>query len=295
MEAANYQNRFRTRFRKVRLAVTKTIAQAHRREHELELDRASQAADGPSSPPIDGDASPPAAPSHPVHSPQLQRQQLSRLSDEERHNVSASTNVTNALRQTHALIQSELERSAFARETLEESSAALKQLSESYGSLDEMLTSTRKLLGTLVTSQKTDTWYLQTTFYMLVATAAWLLFRRLLYGPLWWFLWLPLRLMFGIGSKAVSNINSGTNRQKGESMGSGQPKLPVQGIPGDELPTAQVGKDTARTHTDEAGAVQDDVDKLVHAANRAEELGSLPDDTTHEQIPVREERVKDEL
>jgi protein transport protein SEC20 len=48
----------------------------------------------------------------------------------------------------------------------------------------------------LVKSQKSDTWYLETTFYILVATVAWLVFRRFLYGPIWWFAWVPLKLLY---------------------------------------------------------------------------------------------------
>lgn len=65
----------------------------------------------------------------------------------------------------------------------------------------------------MLRSQKSDTWYLETAFYILVGTITWLLFRRILYGPLWWLLWLPVKLVFrvvfgflgvvGISSKAV--------------------------------------------------------------------------------------------
>ena len=110
--------------------------------------------------------------------------------------------MTNALRRTHDIIQAELARSEFAHQTLTESSAALKELNESYSSLDTMLANSRSLLGTLVQSQKSDTWYLQTAVYMLLTTFCWLFFRRILYGPLWWLVWLPLRVLFGVGTTA---------------------------------------------------------------------------------------------
>ncbi|TKA81364.1 hypothetical protein B0A49_00271 [Cryomyces minteri] len=110
--------------------------------------------------------------------------------------VGASSDVTAALRRTHQLMQSELSRSRFAQETLEQSTAALADLSEQYGSLDSLLSSSRSLLSTLLRSQKSDTWYLETAFYILLTTIFWLFFRRLLYGPLWWFLWLPLKLTY---------------------------------------------------------------------------------------------------
>ena len=91
-------------------------------------------------------------------------------------------------------MQSELSRSRFAQETLEQSTAALADLGEHYTNLDTLLANSRSLLSSLVRSQKSDTWYLETAFYILVTTIIWLVFRRFLYGPLWWFVWLPLKL-----------------------------------------------------------------------------------------------------
>jgi protein transport protein SEC20 len=90
----------------------------------------------------------------------------------------------------------ELERSRFAQETLERGTAQLKQLDEQYTNLDTILASSRSLLRTLVTSQKSDTWYLETAFWILVCTCGWLFFRRILYGPLWLFILWPLKLGF---------------------------------------------------------------------------------------------------
>lgn len=127
--------------------------------------------------------------------------------------VNASSDVTSALRRTHDLLTSELSRSRFAQETLDQSTAALSDLGERYTDLDSLLTKSKTLLGTLVRSQKSDTWYLETAFYILVATVCWLIFRRLIYGPAWWFIWLPLKFLlfkpfyfiftaFGISTKA---------------------------------------------------------------------------------------------
>jgi len=117
------------------------------------------------------------------------------------------------------MMAAELSRSQFAHDTLKESTAALAQLGETYSTLDTMLSSSKNLLGTLLRSQKSDTWYLETAFYVLSATIAWLVFRRFLYGPLWWFVWFPVRIFFrsligvltgigliggGAGSTAVS-------------------------------------------------------------------------------------------
>lgn len=94
------------------------------------------------------------------------------------------------------MMAAELSRSQFAHDTLKESTAALAQLGETYSTLDTMLSSSKNLLGTLLRSQKSDTWYLETAFYMLSATICWLVFRRFLYGPLWWFVWFPVRIFF---------------------------------------------------------------------------------------------------
>ncbi|KAJ5769348.1 hypothetical protein N7520_003907 [Penicillium odoratum] len=116
--------------------------------------------------------------------------------------LNASNDVTAALRRTHQLMQTELSRSQFAQETLEQSTAAISSLSESYTSLDTLLASSRSLANSLLRSQKSDTWYLETAFWMLVATISWLLFRRIFYGPLWWLVWLPfqfvLRFVFAV-------------------------------------------------------------------------------------------------
>ncbi len=110
--------------------------------------------------------------------------------------VAAAGDVTSALRRTHALLATELSKSQFAHDTLKESSAALNQLGDNYMSLDSMLASTRSVLSTLMKSQKSDTWYLETAFYILVATVGWLIFRRFIYGPAWWFIYLPLSLFW---------------------------------------------------------------------------------------------------
>ncbi|EMC94942.1 hypothetical protein BAUCODRAFT_519515 [Baudoinia panamericana UAMH 10762] len=105
--------------------------------------------------------------------------------------ISASSDVTAALRRTHNLLSTELSRSRFAQETFDQSSAALAELGEHYSNLDTILSTSRNLLGTLLRSQKSDTWYLETAFYILITTLVWLIFRRLLFGP---FIRLPLFL-----------------------------------------------------------------------------------------------------
>lgn len=133
--------------------------------------------------------------------------QTSELSKDEK-TINASTDVTLALRRTHDMMAAELSRSQFAHDTLQESTAALAQLSETYSTLDTLLSSSKNLLGTLLRSQKSDTWYLETAFYILLTTIFWLVFRRILYGPTWWLVWWPLRLLWrgSVGILATTGI-----------------------------------------------------------------------------------------
>ena len=93
-------------------------------------------------------------------------------------------------------MQDEVQRSQIAQQTLEESSTALASLHESYSNLDVLLSSSKSLVSSLLRTQKSDTWYLETAFYILLATIAWLVFRRILYGPMWWLVWQPLKLFY---------------------------------------------------------------------------------------------------
>ncbi|KAF5254246.1 hypothetical protein FANTH_978 [Fusarium anthophilum] len=256
----------RLSFRKARLSAKHSLAQAQRREREILLTSFSQPTSETNS--LYPEDEKTARPTR--HQQNVQKQQSS-LTEEDQQNVGASANVTNALRRTHDLIQAELARSEFVHETLTESSAALKQLNESYGSLDTMLASSKDLLGTLLRSQKSDTWYLQTTFYMLACTLGWLLFRRLLYGPMWWIVWLPLRLMFGLGTSAGSAVmHAGSGQGQVKEAGQASKGVPVEGLPDDELPTVKVG-------TEQQAEVLEEVDKIVNVVREADELGNIPE------------------
>lgn len=89
---------------------------------------------------------------------------------------------------------------------IEQSTEALQTLSESYTDLSSLLTNSRSLLSTLVRSQKSDTWYLETAFYILISTIIWLIFRRFLYGPLWWLVWFPLKVFFRVTGSALAEV-----------------------------------------------------------------------------------------
>ena len=132
--------------------------------------------------------------------------------------LGASDDVTAALRRTYNLMSSELQRSQFAHETLENSTKELASLTENYSNLDTLLSSTRDLLGTLISSQKSDTWYLETTFWILAITISWLVFRRFIYGPGWWLVYFPLKTFWWLlqvlfGSLAALSGISGAEKQ----------------------------------------------------------------------------------
>ncbi|PSN69671.1 hypothetical protein BS50DRAFT_571042 [Corynespora cassiicola Philippines] len=127
----------------------------------------------------------------------------------------ASSDVTSALRRTHQLMQAELSRSRFAQETLEQSTAALADLGESYTDLNTLLANSKTLVNNLLKTQKSDTWYLETTLYILLTTVIWLIFRRLIWGPLWLCVLFPLKIVFrvvfavfGVGASASAATTS---------------------------------------------------------------------------------------
>ncbi|KAL5116919.1 Protein transport protein sec20 [Pleosporales sp. CAS-2024a] len=172
-----------------------------------------------------------------------QRKQAQGLSEGEVV-AQASSDVTAALRRTHQLMQGELSRSRFAQETLEQSTAALADLGDKYSDLNTLLANSRNLVSTLLKSNKSDTWYLETTFYILITTIIWLVFRRWLFGPLTWFLIWPLKLVFrivfgvfGVATASAattssvalsSSSSSSTSLIVKPSASSGPPKLKNQ-------------------------------------------------------------------
>jgi len=172
----------RANFRQAQLNAKFNLEEAQRTERNLLLSSLAATASSPDS-------------SISIQNFPSRRQKSAPLTKEEKL-LNASSDVTLALRRTHDLMASELSRSQFAHDTLKESTAALSQLSESYGILDTMLSSSRTLLGTLMKSQKSDTWYLETAFFILAATVGWLIFRRFIYGPAWWLVYIPLKMFY---------------------------------------------------------------------------------------------------
>ncbi|KAF9736296.1 hypothetical protein PMIN04_007443 [Paraphaeosphaeria minitans] len=209
----------------------------------------------------------------------------------------ASSDVTAALRRTHQLMQSELSRSRFAQETLEQSTAALADLGEKYSDLNTLLANSKTLVTTLLKSQKSDTWYLETTFYILITTVIWLVFRRWLYGPISLLILWPLKILFRIvfavipASPATSSVAANPSPSlivKPSATGGIPPRQPGQnyvrvggggrgyaGNPPDPSPPSSlsqfVGKMAERSQTQQAAQDVPDHPQLRKHANPTQE------------------------
>ena len=123
--------------------------------------------------------------------------------------VRAAEDVTIALRRVHYQLEGELSTSQFAQQTLEESQQALQSLATSYSGTTDLLKISRGFASQLVRSNKSDTWFLKTSFYVLAATIAWLLYRRLIYGPMMLLVIWPLKMMWWVGMKSLGVAGMG--------------------------------------------------------------------------------------
>lgn len=295
----------RVSFRKAQLSAAHSLAAAQRLERELLL--ASYAAASQTNTPTRSGASSPA----PSLYPRRRHQDTARSKAEsDNPEVSASSDVTASFRRLHALTQTQLQMSAAAMQTLGDSTQQLRQLGQSYNRLDDLLASSKDLLGTLLHSQKSDTWYLQTALYMLMATAGWLVFRRILYGPLWWFVWLPVRLIFGTGWRVGSAVGrlGGDGGAMMEVDGDAGRKTVVNMDGADSVPTVQVGQGQTQQDGDPDSMVEkvgriiqdqeDHADGSDGVNNASEQVQPNPKKRMWEEdkeAAKQAERAKDEL
>ncbi|KAK4550186.1 hypothetical protein LTR36_003153 [Oleoguttula mirabilis] len=232
----------RSHFRRAQLTAKRASEAAKQKERELVF-ASIQSTPDPASTPTTGEQRDLLFAARRLKPPQQKQ-----LSNDELE-ANASTDVTAALRRTHNLLSTELSRSRFAQETFDESTAALADLGEHYTNLDTILSTSRNLLGTLLSSQKSDTWYLETAFYILLATLCWLFFRRILFGPfvklplfLWrvgvflanWAIWRPLFFLLSL-SGVITTTPAGTAAARSSAIASqSRPPLIIQ-------PSAQGG------------------------------------------------------
>ncbi|KMP05998.1 hypothetical protein CISG_05711 [Coccidioides immitis RMSCC 3703] len=219
--------------------------------------------------------------------------------------VDASNDVTAALRRTHQLMQSELSRSQFAQQTLEQSTAALNSLSESYSNLDTLLASSRSLVSSLLRSQKSDTWYLETAFYILLGTIIWLLFRRIFYGPLWWLLWLPLKMIYrsmlaifglvglsGGAQKSVTSVrHSVTSGLSATSMATVIPSARTLA----EADSSESSQTASAIPATESESISEEIVKMVSEREKEEDQHRQSGGTNVDDISPEERKRQEEM
>jgi hypothetical protein len=154
--------------------------------------------------------------------------------------VRAAEDVTIALRRVHNQLQGELSTSQFAQQTLQESQQALETLATSYSGTTDLLKASRGFVGQLVRSNKSDTWFLKTSFYLLAATLIWLVYRRLIYGPMMLFLVWPLKLMWWVTMRSMGVVGMGSGSSAASvsapvpTLSVVQPQVGLGGIPQNE-------------------------------------------------------------
>ncbi|KAI0151920.1 Sec20-domain-containing protein [Hypoxylon sp. NC0597] len=281
----------RKAFRRAQIAAKRNLQLAQRQERELLYASFSNPRSGASSPVVTDS----------TLFPLNRRKQKARseMSKEEQM-ISASNDVTESMRRAHELMAAELSKSDFAHNTLKESTAALSQLSENYSSLDTMLSNSRALLGTLLKSQKTDTWYLQSAFYILVVTIGWLIFRRLLWGPMWWLVWLPLKLIF----KTTIGVSNAVAKRGSQGASPGSDSATIQSMSqqaqmnNEGVPTAQVIYESQKPQ-ESSDSVMEEVRKAINGSESepVEEHSKTGEDDAQEdqkQETVLRERNDDE-
>lgn len=106
---------------------------------------------------------------------------------------------------------------------------------------------------------------------MLATVAGWLVFRRLVYGPAWWLVWLPLRVIFGVGKGVGSAVVKGREDvEEGRVEVGGNEKVAVEGLPKKDIPTAKVGGE------EEGSKV--DPDSMVEKVGKVVDEGAVVDD-----------------
>jgi protein transport protein SEC20 len=309
----------RTAFRKAQLSARRSLEAAQKLERDLLLaSYAASASASLSSSAVLSNADTPTNETRnhsPHHNPPLTEEEARnrlftprdrrRLAKKQNnHNnsqsdvLTTSNDITLSLRRTHALIAGELSKSAFASQTLAESTAALAELQKSYEGLDGLLTRSRDLVGTLLTAQKSDTWYLQTALRILLCTLAWLVFRRFLYGPLWWLVWLPLRTGWRV-TRGVSSHVGGKQAGKMEVVVPGEEgaSTVVVGV-GEEgaVPTVKVGDAREKEAEGDPDSMVEKVGRMVEDTlnRRDEEEANRTGETKMEDQPNPKKRMWEE-
>ncbi|OAP63612.1 hypothetical protein AYL99_02839 [Fonsecaea erecta] len=237
----------------------------------------------------------------------------------------AAQDVTIALRRVHNQLEGELSVSQFAQQTLEESQQALDSLTHSYAGTTDLLKASRGFVGQLVRSNKSDTWFLKSSFYILAATICWLFYRRILYGPMMLFIWWPLRIMWwvtltsfgalGLGGKSddvtspapIPSLTISMPGMNARGMPTHQSniyfksmELPAKGGgrgPPPQIPQQNTPEQAIDSMIEKVGRMMDDqetdVDDITDEERRAQQ--DQPKNTKKRMMEVDVEQVRDEL
>ena len=257
----------RARFRRAQLQTKRNADDAKRKERELLFKRNHDANENDGAP---------VPPGRRPGQEKLTQEDIAR---------NASEDVTRALRRTHDLMTANIQQSQFAQQTLDESQDALRGLAENYGGTADILKNSRSLVGQLVKSNKSDTWYLQTTFYMLAITISWLVFRRILYGPMWWLVWQPLKLMWWTTLMALGMVGVGS---KGAAVGNSTLSLSSQTFAPTSIPGQQVTVDIGSIFGSKSAEIAQssgvpNVEEIGGMAERAADYETNVDDISEEE------------
>lgn len=166
-------------------------------------------------------------------------------------------------------------------------------------------------MTTLLKSTKSDTWYLETTFYILITTIIWLVFRRWLYGPLTWFLVWPLKLLFRIvfgivGLGTAANASSAlakpsTTLIEKPSATGGIPRRNVDpsNPPSNHyVPVGGGGRGYRRDDPSAPGSVSQRVGRMAEQAEQAQQQQAQQqqqgEEAVHPQLRTNRQQVEDE-
>jgi len=230
--------------------------------------------------------------------------------------VSASSDVTSALRRTQQLLQGELSKSRFASETLAQSTEALKDLSERYSVFDDVLGKSKELIRDLVKKNKSDRWYYEKAIQLLVGTLIWIIVRRLFWGPIWLLVVWPLKTLWwaGAGMVGLGLSKESAVRMSGQSiysstvtntvvMGSPISTSIQQGQGMEAATTSHFGtgmdeaevyyqseeREDAHTMFEVVGEIMDEGSTMIARNSMSRRLDELPEEETQAQTEVLEE------
>ncbi|KAL6246375.1 Protein transport protein sec20 [Rhinocladiella similis] len=215
----------------------------------------------------------------------------------------ASEDVTMALRRVHAQMEAEVSRGQFAQQTLDESQEALKSLNESYSGTTDLLKASRGFVSQLVRSNKSDTWFLKSSFYILAVTIVWLIFRRLLYGPLILFVWWPVRAMWWFTLTSLGAIGFGKPELASSPMPKPTMSISMPGVNARGMPTHSSGihfrsvslaPKGAGWHRQPAQAEPSQLaeESMVEKIGRLTEEGKSLEDLTEEEREAQSEQPR---